>query len=536
MVAIVAPSGKYQDLSTTTICRTSLMADHPWEEPITDQLIEELRTYVRSILSQYQDVPYHNFEHGYHVVISSNKLLDLMLNWEIHQHAKKPPNLFGLRNDPLMHFLLIFCALIHDVEHKGIPNRQLAMEDDELAILYNDQSIAENRSLAIGFTELLKDEYATLRAAIFKSDEEYRRFRKMCVDIVLVTDIASPERTQIRKSKWKEAFGEEFDTMERKVKHELKRQASGVSGAPAPPPVRAGRRVSATMIINQLKNQEVNDGGEEDSPSNTPENSDTEDDGKHLDDSVYGDVSESSKGDSSQGVAVPGVGYAVINNPGHRSASMPFVANPNDNEIRQALGYSDNHVRKFQRRMSTSACVPGRHRVRLGISRSIDLSGEFIENYRRRSTVGGAGGSGGSNAGAGNKQEEEEEEVDELKTSVIFETIITAADVGHNLQGWTQMCKWSDRLYLELQRANSQGRGFDPKGNWHGGQIGFLESYLLPLARKLEDMGVFGDVIGPVFAKIVESNRDTWVAKGQPVVDNIIAKGAELYPATEKSE
>ena len=56
IVAIHAPKEKYQDLSTTTICRTSLMAGKDWAEPITDNVIAALRGYVRRILKQYQEV------------------------------------------------------------------------------------------------------------------------------------------------------------------------------------------------------------------------------------------------------------------------------------------------------------------------------------------------------------------------------------------------------------------------------------------------------------------------------------------------
>jgi hypothetical protein len=202
IVAVHAPRGKYQDFSTTTICRTSLMAGNPWPDPINEAVVLQLTNYVRSILSKYKDVPYHNFEHAYHVTVSANKLLDLALNSEIHALSNTKPRLFGLRNDPLMHLLVVFCGLIHDVEHTGIPNRQLAMEDDELAILYNDQSIAENRSLTVAFQELLQPAYKQLREAMFINQEEYRRFRKQSTQLVLQTDIASPERTQIRKL-WK---------------------------------------------------------------------------------------------------------------------------------------------------------------------------------------------------------------------------------------------------------------------------------------------------------------------------------------------
>jgi hypothetical protein len=92
------------------------------------------------------------------------------------------------------------------------------------------------------------------------------------------------------------------------------------------------------------------------------------------------------------------------------------------------------------------------------------------------------------------------------------------------------MVKWSNQLFLELKKAHKEGRGGDPKNNWFENQIGFLESYLLPLARRLEDTGVFGDVIGPVFARIVEANRDRWLTDGLGVTSNIILEGGKRFP------
>jgi hypothetical protein len=63
---------------------------------------------------------------------------------------------------------------------------------------------------------------------------------------------------------------------------------------------------------------------------------------------------------------------------------------------------------------------------------------------------------------------------------------------------------------------------------WFENQIGFLESYLLPLARKLEDTGVFGDT--SEFADNVEQNRDLWLMHGQEIAEQIINEGLELHP------
>jgi len=191
---------------------------------------------------------------------------------------------------------------------------------------------------------------------------------------------------------------------------------------------------------------------------------------------------------------------------------------------------------KFQRRFSTSVMQQPsgsgkKFKYRLGILRAVDLSGEAIETYSRGGSI-----AGGASVASGNAPSVKSgmggsvaEEVDELKVTLIMETIMLACDVAHNLQSWDHMVIWSNRLYLELIRAHKDGRGPDPMNNWHPNQIGFLESYLLPLARRLEDMGVFGDVIGPVFARIVEANRDQWLTDGLAVTNNIIAEGAKKF-------
>ena len=518
IVAIHAPRGKYQDLSTTTICRTNLMAGNDgWGAPITDEVISELRAFVRKILSQYKDVEYHNFEHAYHFIISVNKLVDLALNSEIHALSKSKPRMFGLRTDPLMHLLAIFVGLIHDVEHQGIPNRQLALEDDELAILYNDQSIAENRSLTIGFRELLQNDYSNLRKAMFVKDEEYRRFRKAATQLVLQTDIASPERTQIRKSRWKEAFGEDFQTVEAKVKHELKRRSSAAVGSKdGSYPV--SRRVSAASILSELQQvpQYI------DSPTQTPEGSEVGDDSiLEYDKTIM--ISKEAQADADAlNIPIPGFSRTASGSVIQNKKAMDRIVRPSLPDEDQ-LEYSETY-KKFQKRVSSTAGQS--RRLRLGIHRSIDLSGEFIETYERRSTM-------GSNAHLSLldvDEEEDEEEEDDLKVIVILEQIITGADIAHVLQGWKQMEKFSNRLYLELRSAQVQNRGPDCSPNWYGNQISFLESYILPLAHRLEDMGVFGPLIGPVFARLVEANRDQWVTDGQKVTDDIIALGCTKFP------
>jgi hypothetical protein len=82
---------------------------------------------------------------------------------------------------------------------------------------------------------------------------------------------------------------------------------------------------------------------------------------------------------------------------------------------------------------------------------------------------------------------------------------------------------------MELRRAHVAKRGFNPEEKWFENQIGFLESYLLPLARRLEDTLVFGEQAGQIFAATVEANRDQWLTQGYEESQKIIAAGAKKY-------
>eukprot|EP00984_Skeletonema_dohrnii_P037303 scaffold39242_cov144-Skeletonema_dohrnii-CCMP3373.AAC.1 len=73
-------SNNHSSTSSTSTKSSTISGLFP--KCITPQIIHQLRTYVHTICSQYHSphkVPYHNVEHAYHVFLSANKLLDLML-------------------------------------------------------------------------------------------------------------------------------------------------------------------------------------------------------------------------------------------------------------------------------------------------------------------------------------------------------------------------------------------------------------------------------------------------------------------------
>ena len=113
---------------------------------------QELKNYVSSLASMYQDNPFHNFEHASHVTMSVVKLLSRIVapTDEVFQVQSKDSvassmhdHTYGITSDPLTQFACVLSALIHDADHPGVPNAQLVKEGNNLATFYQNQSVAE---------------------------------------------------------------------------------------------------------------------------------------------------------------------------------------------------------------------------------------------------------------------------------------------------------------------------------------------------------------------------------------------------------
>lgn len=90
---------------------------------------------------------------------------------------------FGITSDPLTQFAAFFSALIHDVDHPGVPNVSLAKEKPELAEIYRNKSIAEQNSIDLAWALLMSDEFKDLRLCICANDEELKHFRQLVVQV-----------------------------------------------------------------------------------------------------------------------------------------------------------------------------------------------------------------------------------------------------------------------------------------------------------------------------------------------------------------
>ena len=116
------------------------------------------------------------------------------------------------------------------------------------------------------------------------------------------------------------------------------------------------------------------------------------------------------------------------------------------------------------------------------------------------------------------------------KATIVIEHLIQASDVAHTMQHWNVYTKWNARLFKEMYKAHLDGRGGakDPSEFWAKGEIGFFDFYVIPLAKKLKDCGVFG-VSSDEYLQYAISNRNEWEEKGQAMTERIMNEVREEY-------
>jgi hypothetical protein len=74
------------------------------DTPLSLDVMEELRNFVQTIASLYNENPFHNFDHANHVVMSVNKLLSRIIapDIEVDANGKKlHDHTYGITSDPL---------------------------------------------------------------------------------------------------------------------------------------------------------------------------------------------------------------------------------------------------------------------------------------------------------------------------------------------------------------------------------------------------------------------------------------------------
>jgi hypothetical protein len=92
---------------------------------------------------------FHNFEHASHVALSAYKLMKRIITPEDFDYSQRNVNnqqetntmeselrysTFGISSGPLSLFCVVLGALVHDVDHLGVPNATLCKEKTALAL------------------------------------------------------------------------------------------------------------------------------------------------------------------------------------------------------------------------------------------------------------------------------------------------------------------------------------------------------------------------------------------------------------------
>lgn len=149
----------------------------------------ELQDFISQVAQRYNDNPFHNFDHATHVTMSTKKLLQRIVTksktlsqQELYIHS------FGVASDPLAQLAVVFSALIHDLDHRGVPNPVLIKEAPDMATYYCGKSIAEQNSIDLGWELFMSDPFENLRSCIFTSEEDLKRFRQLVINAVMVSN------------------------------------------------------------------------------------------------------------------------------------------------------------------------------------------------------------------------------------------------------------------------------------------------------------------------------------------------------------
>ncbi|CAB9516323.1 Receptor-type guanylate cyclase gcy [Seminavis robusta] len=195
--------------------------------------VAQLHEFLTTIAMLYNDNSFHNFAHASHVAMAlitwlsritplpsdgdTENMYEAKLTGDWKRRSNPCKDMFALQADPLTHFALIFAALIHDLDHTGVPNATLVKEKSQIATLYNNTSIHEQASVDSAFETLMDDKYEQLRDVLFTTEEEFYRFRQIVMNSVMATDILDEKIMAKQSVRWgclfRDADDEEDDAV-----------------------------------------------------------------------------------------------------------------------------------------------------------------------------------------------------------------------------------------------------------------------------------------------------------------------------------
>ena len=120
------------------------------------------------------------------------------------------------------------------------------------------------------------------------------------------------------------------------------------------------------------------------------------------------------------------------------------------------------------------------------------------------------------------------------KATIVIEHLIQASDVSHTMQHWDIYRKWNEKLFYEMYLSYQSGRTeSDPSEGWYKGELWFFDNYVIPLAKKLNDCGVFGVCSDECLVYAME-NRHLWELHGEAIVKEMLS--TDYYQKQKEEE
>ncbi|CAB9500679.1 hydroxynicotinate 3-monooxygenase [Seminavis robusta] len=203
------------------------LEEDPMSIVLPPEVGQQLREFVVHIASLYHNNPFHNFEHSASVTMSMHKLLSRMTSEKSSLAVPDPTGksqAYGISTDPMTQFACIFASLLHDADHDGVPNTQLAKEHPEMDKLYEGQALAEQNSLDKAWAYFLLPKNTMLRRTIYGDEAEMNQFRHLVTNLVIATDICSKEMRAFREARIQKAFSEEHNDSD--IEENIQRRAT----------------------------------------------------------------------------------------------------------------------------------------------------------------------------------------------------------------------------------------------------------------------------------------------------------------------
>jgi len=183
-------------------------------------------------------------------------------------------------------------------------------------------------------------------------------------------------------------------------------------------------------------------------------------------------------------------------------------------ELRKAICRTQQEACRFRQLVVNAVCATD----------IIDKDLKAARNKRWEKAFSPSPASALSLKSASSSNDTETQEQINRKATIVIEHIIQASDVAHTMQHWHIYIKWNERLFAEMYKAFTEGRAEkDPTDNWYRNEIGFFDFYIIPLAQKLAECGVFG-VSSDEYLNYAIMNRNEWEKKGLDVVASYVRK------------